>query len=82
MMEMNVESIFKAIMMLPSIEREQIVCRVQTASDADNEIVGYTGDMKPLTRAEYIARIEEAMESVRRGECITDEELQKEMATW
>ena len=48
----------------------------------NTEIVAYTTTGKPLTKSEYIEKIEKAIAEADRGELITDEELEKEIATW
>ena len=47
-----------------------------------NMIVAYTTAGMPLTQKQYIEKIEKAMEEADKGELITDEDLEKEIATW
>ena len=47
-----------------------------------NEIVAYTTTGKPLSQKQYIEKIEKAIAEADRNELITDDELEKEIATW
>ena len=47
-----------------------------------NKTVAYTVDGKPLTLSEYQNELEEAEKEIERGDCLTSDELEKEMSTW
>lgn len=47
-----------------------------------NEIVAYTVDGKPLTLQQYQNELEEAEKEIERGDYLTPDELEKEIATW
>ena len=53
-----------------------------TILENDTKIVAYTVDGKPLTLAEYQEELAESEREIERGECLTSDELEKEMATW
>ena len=78
----NLENIYSDIMLLPRADRQKLYSRMQKELYQDNEIVAYTTAGMPLTRKQYIEKIEKAIAEADRGELITDEELEKEIATW
>ncbi len=45
-------------------------------------IVGYTTEGKPLTKAAYNKRLENAEKEIAAGNYVTQEELEKEAANW
>ena len=52
------------------------------AIESDEDIVAYTVDGKPLTRAEYIADIEAAEKEFEAGDFYTTDEVKKIVASW
>ena len=78
----NLENIYSDIMLLPRADRQKLYSRMQKELYQDNEIVAYTTAGMPLTQKQYIEKIEKAIAEADRGELITDEELEKEIATW
>ena len=48
----------------------------------DTPIVAYTTSGKPLSQEQYVRKIEKAIAEADRNELITDDELEKEIATW
>lgn len=48
----------------------------------DNDIVGYSSDMKPITKKAFIKRIEKAEATIKKGKHITVEALKKESESW
>jgi hypothetical protein len=48
----------------------------------DKGIVAYTTSGKPLSQEQYIEKIEKAIVEADRNELITDDDLEKEIATW
>jgi predicted transcriptional regulator len=79
MEHLTVDSIYKKIMRLSSADREILYARIQKERE---EIIAYTTSDEPLTKRQYIEKIEQAIAEADRGELITDEELQKEIDTW
>jgi hypothetical protein len=47
-----------------------------------DEVVAYSADRKPMTRAQYVEKIECAIAQADSGELVSDEELAKEIETW
>lgn len=82
MEHLTVDSIYKKIMRLSNSDRKLLYARMQKDIQAKDEIVAYTTSGEPLTKAQYIEKIEIAIAQAERGELITDEELQKEIETW
>jgi hypothetical protein len=48
----------------------------------EEEIVAFTVEGKPLTRASYKAELLEAKAEIKRGEYISQEDLEKESERW
>lgn len=46
------------------------------------EIVAHTTKGEPLTRAQYVSRIEEADKAIDRGEYISHEEVKRTVRSW
>jgi len=82
MKQASLENVYSEIMLLPEIDRQLLYSRMQKELFQDKEIVAYTTTGLPLTRKQYIEKIERAISEVDGGELITDEELEKEIATW
>lgn len=59
---------------------EEVRAAYDTASD--EEIVAVTVQGQPLTKKQYIARIDEARAQFKRGEYTSQEDLEKEMLNW
>jgi hypothetical protein len=55
---------------------------VQYDVESDEDIVAYTVDGKPLTKAEYIADIELAAKEIEEGNFYTTDEVRKIAASW
>lgn len=82
MEHLTVDNIYKKIMRLSSADRKILYERIQKEIQEKDEIVAYTTFGEPLTKAQYIEKIENAIVEADRGELITDDELQKEVETW
>jgi hypothetical protein len=67
--EINDNTVLKAVHML-------------LKKQAQNDVVGYTANMKPLTKKAFIKRIEKAETQVKKGQYVTIEELEKESENW
>jgi predicted transcriptional regulator len=68
---------------LSDTDREKLYSRIKSEfHQQESEIVAYTTAGQPLTRAQYIERINIGLEQCRNGEFVTLEELQKEIDTW
>ena len=82
MEQFSVDRIYRDIVLLSTIERDRLNNRLKNDYYRDNETVAYTTAGKPLTKTEYIAQINIGLKQIEDGDVITDEELQKEIATW
>ena len=58
------------------------VVKAVIESYQENDIVAYTIDGKPLTRLAYKEELQEAKAEIKRGEYITQEDLEKESNNW
>ena len=82
MIRTSLDNIFNEIMLLSDIDRDKLYNRMKKEFYRDNEIVSYTTAGNPLTRKQYIEKIERAISEANRGELISDDELEKEITTW
>lgn len=48
----------------------------------ENETIAFSTDGKPLTKASYKKMINDALQELEKGHCITQEELEKESENW
>jgi hypothetical protein len=63
-------------------ERLLKVVKAVIESYQENEIVAYTVDGIPLNRMAYKEELQKAKEEIKRGEYITQEDLEKESNNW
>jgi predicted transcriptional regulator len=82
MPHVNIDNIYSQIQLLSDTDKERLYQRMQKELRENSNIVAYTTAGQPLTEKQYIAKIEKAIEQAKRGELITDEELQKEIEMW
>ena len=78
----TVDSIYNEIMLLSNADKQILYARMQKEFNNKDEIVAFSAYGKPLTKKQYIEKIEKAITEADRGELITDNELQKEIETW
>lgn len=64
-----------------SVQKESIIEKINKILEKEM-IVGYTVEGKPLTKAEYNSRLEEAEQDILNGRVTSSEELKKEMKNW
>jgi hypothetical protein len=82
MEHVRLESIYSEILLLSNTERDNLYNRIQKDFYRDSNIVAYTTAGKPLTESEYIEQINIGLMQIENGETITNDELEKEIATW
>ena len=82
MEHLSADSIYNEIMLLPNADRQKLYSRLQKEFQDDDEFVAYTTSGKPLTRSQYIEKINKAIAEADRGELLTTKDLQKEVETW
>ena len=63
-------------------ERLLKVVKAVIESYQENDVVAYTIAGKPLTRIGYKEELQEAIAEIKRGECTTQEDLEKESNDW
>ena len=63
-------------------ERLLKVVKAVIESYQENDVVSYTIDGMPLTRIAYKKELQEAIAEIKRGEYITQEDLEKESNDW
>ena len=63
-------------------ERLLKVVKAVIESYQENDIVAYTVDGIPLNRIAYKEELQKAKEEIKRGEYITQEDLEKESNNW
>ena len=69
-------------MFLSDFERDNLFAKVSEIFYQTTKTVAYTTDGKPLNKRQFVEKIEIAIAEAERGELITDDELEKEIATW
>ena len=82
MKQLSVENIYREIMLLSDDDRVRLYARMQKEIYQKDEIVAYSACGNPLTKSQYIEKINKAIDQAERGDLLTDEELQKEIDTW
>ncbi len=82
MKHMSLDNIYNEIMLLSDADRKKLYNRMKKEFNPDREIVAYTTVGKSLTKKEYVEKIERAIAEADKGKLISDEELEKEIATW
>jgi len=78
----SLENIYNEIALLSDSDRYKLYNRMKKEFYQDREIVAYTTAGEPLSRKQYVEKIERAIAEADRNELITDEELEKEILTW
>ena len=63
-------------------ERLLKVVKAVIESYQENDVVSYTIDGRPLTRIAYKEELQEAIAEIKKGEYITQEDLEKESNNW
>jgi len=82
MKHLTVDSIYNDIMLLSNVDRQNLYVRMQKYLYEKDGIVAFTTSGNPLSRKQYVEKIEKAVAEAGRGELVTDDELQKEIETW
>ena len=82
MKQLSIENIYSEIMLLSDDDRVRLYARMQKEIFQKDEIVAYTVCGSPLTKSQYIEKINRAIDQAERGELLTDKELQKEIDSW
>jgi len=78
----SLENVYSDVMLLSCTDRQKLYSRMQKELYQNDEIVAYTTAGMPFTRKQYIEQINIGLRQIENGELITDEELEKEIATW
>ena len=83
MQTLTAEKLYKAFEKMPQSEQTKFRKRIEAKpQSSDNDIVAYTLTGDSLTREQYIAQIDEAIDQCDRGEITTQEDFIKESETW
>lgn len=69
---------------LLKVKKESVLNKIKEIllSDENEEVVAYTIDGNSLTLSQYQNELKEAEKEIERGEYLTSDELDKEIATW
>ena len=72
------------IQFLLNSNKESVIVKFKSIVDKENieKIVAHSIDGKPLTLAQYQDELKEAEEEIERGDFMTSEDLEKEIALW
>jgi hypothetical protein len=79
MEHLNIERIYREIVLLSDTDRDKLYNRIQSKFYKDTKIVAYTTGGKALTHEQYKKRINAGIEQCERGESISLEELSKDL---
>jgi len=82
MAQVCLDNIYREIMLLSDFERQRLYSLMEKELYQGRDIVAYTTSGKPLSQMQYVEKIEKAIAEADRGELITDDVLEKEIATW
>ena len=82
MKHLTVDSIYDDIMLLSNADKQNLYVRMQKELYKKDEIVAFTTSGNPLSKKQYVEKIEKAIAEADRGELIIDGELRKEVETW
>jgi hypothetical protein len=82
MEHLNVERIYREIMLLSVTDRAKLYRRIKSEFYKDDETAAHTTAGKSLTHAQYIEEINIGLRQIENDEVLTDDELQKEIDTW
>jgi predicted transcriptional regulator len=82
MKQASLDDIYREIMLLSDFDQYKLYHLMEQELYQDENIVAYTTSGKPLTQNEYIEQINIGLRQIENGETITDDELEKEIATW
>ena len=64
-----------------SVKKEAILEKINKILDKEI-VVGYTADVKPLTKEAYNKRLQKGEEQILSGDYLTQEEIEKESEKW
>ena len=79
---MNLQEVkLDVIQKVMSISKESLLEKIDKLLEKEM-IVGYTVDGAPLTKELYDNRLQKAQEQLRSGDCISQENLEKESESW
>ena len=56
--------------------------KIYAAVESNEPAVGFSVDAQPISKAKLLSDLKEAEAQIERGECVTLEELTKEVETW
>jgi CRISPR/Cas system endoribonuclease Cas6 (RAMP superfamily) len=82
MRQATLTNIYNDIMLLSDSDKKVLHGWIEKDVYHEKKVVAYTTTGQPLSRKQYIEKIEKAIAEADRNELITDEELEKEIATW
>jgi hypothetical protein len=79
MQQTNVENIYKNIVLLSDLERDELYNRIRRDFYENKEIIAYTTSGEALNMEQYKKRIHAGIEQCMNGESITFEESVKDL---
>jgi hypothetical protein len=82
MEQASVDNIYREIMLLSNYDQYKLYHLMEKELYQNTNIVAYTTLGEPLSQGQYVKKIEKALAEANRNELITDDDLEKEIATW
>jgi hypothetical protein len=82
MEQVSLDNIYREIMLLSNFDQYKLYHLMEKNLYQDKHVVAYTTSGTPLLQEQYIEKIERALAEAGRNELITDDDLEKEIATW
>lgn len=75
---------FEIIKFLLNSNKESVISKFKSIVDRENieKIVAHSIDGKPLMLEQFQAELKGAEEEIEKGDFLTSEDLEKEIATW
>ena len=79
---MNIQETKLGVMQkIMTVSKASLLEKIDKLLD-DEMIVGYTVEGEPLTKELYNIRLGKAQDQIRKGQCLTQEDLEKESENW
>ena len=79
MQHINLENIYREIILLPNTERDKLYDRIKRDFYQDSEIVAYTTNGEALTIDQYKKRVNKGINQCIKGESVALKDLTEEL---
>jgi hypothetical protein len=80
---MDIQAVKLEIMqLLLNTQKERVLTKIKDVFDQEEETIDHAKKGKPMTIESYIKDIDEARKQALTGQCISQEELEKQSQNW